>query len=148
MRISRKSEYALRALLAMSRVPVGRVHQIFELLRTENIPVKFLEQILLSLRNGGFLASKRGVGGGYTLLKKPGDILLGEVISLLDGPIAPVPCALTKPSESCNCPHPTTCELRIFMTGLREQLDEALSQKTIVDLLALSPKNVALAFDI
>ncbi|MEO7934488.1 MAG: Rrf2 family transcriptional regulator [Chthoniobacterales bacterium] len=148
MRISRKSEYALRALLAMSRVPVGRVHQIFELSRTENIPVKFLEQILLSLRNGGFLASKRGVGGGVTLLKKPEDILLGDVISLLDGPIAPVPCALAKPSESCNCPHPETCELRIFMTGLREQLDESLCQKSIADLLALSPKNVALAFDI
>lgn len=148
MRISRKSEYALRALLAMGRFPVGRVHQIFELSKSENIPIKFLEQILLLLRNGGFLASKRGVGGGYTLLKKPADISLGAIISLLDGPIAPIPCSLAKPSEPCSCPNPATCELRIFMTGLREQLDEALCQKTLADLLALSPKTTEMAFDI
>ena len=148
MRISRKSEYALRALLAMSRLPVGRVHQIFELSKTENIPIKFLENILLGLRNGGILASKRGVGGGYPLLKQPAEILLGDVISLLDGPIAPVPCSLARPTESCNCPHPATCELRIFMTGIREQLDVSLSQKSLADLLALSPRNAALAFDI
>ncbi len=148
MRISRKSEYALRALVAMSRVPVGRVHQICELSKSENIPVKFLEQILLALRNAGWLASKRGVGGGYTLLKKPSDLFLGEIIALLDGPIAPVPCALAKPTEPCSCPNPATCELRIFMTGLRAELDGWLSQKTVADLLALAPRNAALVFDI
>ena len=148
MRLSRKSEYALRALIAMGRVPVGRVHQIFELSRSENIPIKFLEQILLTLRNGGFLASKRGAGGGVTLLKKPADILLGDVISLLEGPIAPVPCALARPTETCSCPNPLTCELRIFMTQIRVQLDSEFSGKSIADLLALSPKKPDLAFDI
>src|SRR5579862_5409592 len=65
VRISRKAEYALRALVALARH--GRPLQIGELSRVENIPVKFLEQILLALRNDGFLASKRGVGGGYAL---------------------------------------------------------------------------------
>lgn len=148
MRLSRKSEYALRALLAMGRFPVGRVHQIFELSRSENIPVKFLEQILLTLRNGGILTSKRGAGGGVTLLKKPADILLGDVISLLEGPIAPVPCALAKPSESCSCPHPATCELRIFMTQIRVQLESELCQKSLADMLALSPEASEMAFDI
>ena len=132
----------------MSRAPLGRVHQIIELSRSENIPVKFLEQILLALRNAGLLSSKRGAGGGCTLLKKPGEITLGEVITLLDGPISPIPCAIGKPGETCHCPHPETCELRIFMTGLRKELDLSLSQKTLADLLALSPKASEMAFDI
>jgi len=148
MRISRKVEYALRALVAMARDPGCRVFQIQELSRSENIPVKFLEQILLALRNAGILGSKRGVGGGYALLKKPIDITLGEIVVLFDGPLTPLPCALAKPNEPCTCPNPANCELRIFMTGIREQLDLILGQKTIEDLLALSPAGGALAFDI
>ena len=147
MRLSRKSEYALRALLAMCRSP-QKVHQILEISRCENIPVKFLEQILLTLKNGGFLASRRGVGGGCTLLKKPSDILLGDVISLLDGPIVPMSCALGKNAEHCSCPHPEECELRVFMTDLRQQMDEALGQKSFADLLAITPASRPLAFDI
>ena len=69
MRVSRKSEYALRALIAMARKP--RSYQIQELSDAENIPIKFLEQILLTLRHAGFLTSKRGVGGGYSLRVSP-----------------------------------------------------------------------------
>lgn len=148
MRLSRKVEYALRALVAMGRESTGRVHQIQELSRNENIPIKFLEQILLALRNAGILGSKRGVGGGYALIKKPADITLGEIIVLFEGPLTPLPCALAKASDPCTCPHPATCELRIFMTGIREQLDLCLGQKTLEDLLELSPKGAALAFDI
>ncbi|HEY5894029.1 MAG TPA: Rrf2 family transcriptional regulator [Chthoniobacterales bacterium] len=148
MRISRKAEYALRALIAMAREPAGRVHQIQELSRTENIPVKYLEQILLALRNGGLLGSKRGVGGGYTLQKLPAEISVGEVIELLDGPIAPIACALERPKEKCTCPDPAQCELRQFMRGVREQLDVLLFGKTIDDLLTLGRHRLVLAFDI
>ena len=94
MRISRRAEYALRALLLIAKDQKEKIHQIQELSERGNIPVKFLEQILLHLRNEGLLTSKRGVGGGYSLRKRPSDIVVLDIVELLDGPIAPLPCAL------------------------------------------------------
>jgi Rrf2 family protein len=74
MRISRKAEYALRALLLLARGNPDKVHQIQEVSEAGRIPVKFLEQILLTLRNHGILSSKRGVGGGYTLKRRPSEM--------------------------------------------------------------------------
>ena len=146
MRISKKSEYALRALVIFARNP--RSYQIQELSARENIPVKFLEQILLSLRNAGLLTSKRGVGGGYVLRVEPARITVGEVIGIMDGPIAPVPCASAKTQEKCTCPDPRTCVLRLFMTRVREGLGSMLDGCTIEDLTRLSPEGGGLAFDI
>jgi Rrf2 family protein len=146
MRISRKSEYALRALIAMARR--GRAVQIIELSRMENIPVKFLEQILLTLRNAGFLTSKRGVGGGYALRVEPAQITVGEVIRAMEGPIAPVPCAAKQPLEKCSCPDPRTCAVRLLMTDVREELSAIFDHRTIEDMLRLSPGESALAFEI
>lgn len=146
MRLSKKAEYALRALVVIARTP--RSWQIQELSAQENIPVKFLEQILLLLRRAGVLASKRGVGGGYSLHRPASRILVSEVISIMDGPIAPVPCAVTPPTEACSCPDPKTCAVRIFMTGVREQLDATLGTRTIEDLVRLSSGASALAYEI
>ena len=146
MRISRKAEYALRALVALARH--GRPLQIGELSRVENIPVKFLEQILLALRNDGFLASKRGVGGGYTLKRQAGKIPVGEVVRALDGPVAPLPCAATTGSEvPCSCPEPRTCPLRRFMTELHGEMNALLDARTIDDLAKMDVGQ-ALAFEI
>jgi len=101
MRISRKSEYALRALIAMARA--RRSWQIAELSAQEKIPVKFLEQILLVLRRGGLLTSKRGVGGGYSLATPPARITVGQIVTLMDGAIAPVPCAIDPTGRACSC---------------------------------------------
>lgn len=146
MRISRKSEYALRALVAMSRKPGS--HQIQELSERENIPVKFLEQILLALRHAGFLTSKRGVGGGYSLRVNPSQISVREVIEIMDGPLAPVPCAAVRPLEKCSCPDPRTCALRLLMTGLREKIEGMLGHRSIEDMMRLSPDSTSLAFEI
>ena len=89
MRLSKKTEYALRALFAIARTSHGQENaswRIEQLSRQENIPIKFLEQILLSLRNAGLLASKRGVGGGYRMARRADEISVGEVIRALDGP--------------------------------------------------------------
>ncbi len=145
MRISRKAEYALRALVLLARL--GRSAQIHEVSRLEKIPVKFLEQILLALKNAGWLTSKRGVGGGYALRTEPVLITVGEVIRLMDGPLAPVPCATGQPAEKCSCPDPQRCALRIFMTGVRAELSKMLDQRTIEDMLRLAPDG-ALAFEI
>lgn len=147
MRISKKAEYALRALVAIARQP-ARSWSIQELAAGENIPIKFLEQILLALRHAGLLNSKRGVGGGYTLVRQPEEIHVSEVIELLDGPIAPVPCAAERPSEKCTCPDPRSCALRIMLTDVRRLLDQALGKKTIEDMVQSTPRGNTLAFDI
>ena len=146
MRISRKAEYALRALVALARH--GQPLQIGELSRVENIPVKFLEQILLALRNDGFLASKRGVGGGYKLKQSPSKIPVGEVVRALDGPVAPLPCAATSSNDvPCSCPDPRTCPIRHFMTELHGEMNALLDARTIDDLAKMDTGQ-ALAFEI
>ena len=146
MRVSRKTEYALRALVAMARGP--RSYQIQELSEKENIPIKYLEQILLTLRHAGFLSSKRGVGGGYSLRVIPSQINVGEIIEIMDGPIAPVPCAALRPLEKCSCPDPRTCAVRLLMISLREEITTLLGAKTIEDMMKLSPDSGTLAFEI
>ena len=146
MRISKKAEYALRALVAIARQP--RSWSIHELSAQEKIPIKFLEQILLALRHAGMLSSKRGVGGGYTLLRAPGEITLREVLRILDGPVAPVPCAAEQPSERCTCPDPRTCPLRLMMIELRSDITHLLEARTIEDMLRLAPSSDAIAFEI
>jgi Rrf2 family protein len=148
MRISRRAEYALRALLLIAKDQKEKIHQIQELSERGNIPVKFLEQILLSLRNEGLLTSKRGVGGGYSLRKRPSDIVVLDVVELLDGPIVPLPCALERPGEPCGCPDPTRCPLRPLMRQARDMLRDLFSSKTIQDLLDESRGEHALAFEI
>lgn len=146
MRISKKAEYALRALVAIARQP--RSWSIHELSTQEKIPIKFLEQILLTLRHAGILASKRGVGGGYTLLRQPSEITLREVIRVLDGPLAPVPCAADEPSENCTCPDPQTCPVRRMMIDIRTEIARLLEGRTIEDLVRLAPNSETLAFEI
>lgn len=91
MKISKKAEYALRAVLAMCRGAQGAVFSIQSLALDEHIPLKFLEQILLVLRKGGVLHSKRGAGGGYTLARPAARIAIGEIIELVDGPLEILP---------------------------------------------------------
>jgi Rrf2 family protein len=146
VRISRKAEYALRALVAIARQP--KSWQIQELSTRENIPVKFLEQILLALRHAGLLTSKRGVGGGYTLRKSASEISVGEVIRVLDGPIALVPCAAEQAGEPCTCPNPNSCALRLLMTDVRRDLSAMLDHRTIDDMVRMAPDTDALAFEI
>ena len=146
MRISKKAEYALRALVAIARQ--SKSLRIEELSVRENIPIKFLEQILLSLRHGGLLSSKRGVGGGYTLLRPASEISVGEIIRILDGPLAPVPCAADRPSGRCTCPDVRNCAVRLLMTEVRRDLAAMLEARTIGDMLQLSPDPACLAFEI
>lgn len=147
MHISKKAEYALRALVTMARPP-ARSWSIHELAGQERIPIKFLEQILLALRRGGVLSSKRGVGGGYTLIRAADDIRLGEVISIFDGPIAPIACSAERQTERCTCADPRSCPLRVIMTGVRKDLTAILDSRTVEDMLKLAPGAQSLAFDI
>ena len=146
MRISKKAEYALRALGVMAREP--KAWRTEELRGREKIPVKFLEQILLTLRHAGMLSAKRGVGGGYALLRSPQSISVGEVIRALDGPLAPVPCVAEKPTERCSCPDPRTCPVRAVMKEVHRNLSAALDQRSIEDMLRLAGDGGPVAFEI
>src|SRR5260370_34786947 len=112
MRISRKAEYALRALFIVAQDPPGKIHQIQELSERGHIPVKFLEQILLALRNHGILSSKRGVRGGSTLRKRASELTMLQVAEFLDGELAPLPRALDKWPSRCGGPDQLRCLLR------------------------------------
>ena len=101
----------------------------------ENIPIKFLEQILLSLKNAGLLQSKMGVGGGYYLARPPEEINLGQIERVLDGPLAPVRCVSSMAYEPCDCPDEQRCGLRMVMMDVRNAIAEILENTTLADVL-------------
>jgi Rrf2 family protein len=129
MRLSKKGEYAVRALIEIGFEAKQRPNsliQISTVAQRTNIPEKFLEQILLALRNGGVLKSKRGVEGGYSLAKDADDITLGEVIRLLDGPLAPIACVSQTSYEPCSCPDEASCGLHLAMKQVRDAIANIL----------------------
>ncbi len=134
MKLSKKGEYALRALIDLAMNADRGVAQARDVARQENIPVKFLEQILLSLKNAGLLQSRRGVGGGYALARPPDQITLGEVIRLLEGPIAPIGCASQTAPERCSCPEEATCGLRSVMLDVCNAISDIVDQITLADV--------------
>jgi Rrf2 family protein len=137
MRLSKRGEYGLRAMIALARPsPDGRpaVVQIRDIAEREQIPAKFLEQILLSLKNGGLLHSKMGVGGGYHLAKPPSEISLGQIVRILDGPLAPVKCVSQMAYEPCGCPDEETCGLRLVMADVRNAIANLLDGTSLEDV--------------
>ena len=139
MRLSKRGEYGLRAMIALAAVgPDGEapIIQIREIADREQMPAKFLEQILLALRNAGLLHSKMGVGGGYHLAKPPQEISLGQIVRVLDGPLAPVKCVSQMAYEPCGCPDEETCGLRLVMGDVRNAIANVLDNTTLADVIA------------
>ncbi len=131
MKITKKGEYALRALVDLALNYNRGLRQIQDIVRDESIPVKFLEQILLSLKNAGLVQSKRGVGGGYFLGKAPDKISLGEVVRFIDGPLAPLECVS---AGRVNCPKEVTCGIRSVMLDVTNATAEILDHVTLADV--------------
>ncbi len=100
----------------------------------EQIPLKFLEQILLTLRNAGIVQSKAGRGGGYYLNNSPTAITLGQVVRILDGPLAPIKCVSQMAYEPCACPDEKNCGLRLVMSDVRNAIADILDQTTLQDV--------------
>jgi Rrf2 family protein len=137
MRLSKRGEYGLRAMMMLATPSAdGRpsVLQIREISQHEQIPGKFLEQILLSLKNAGLLHSKMGVGGGYHLAKPPNEISLGQIVRILDGPLAPVKCVSQMAYEPCGCPDEETCGLRLVMGDVRNAIANLLDGTSLADV--------------
>ena len=134
MKFSKKSEYGLRALLELCETYGGRVLQRHEIAERQNIPVEFLEQILLALKRAGLLASRRGVRGGYSLIKSPEEITLGQVIRILDGPLAPISCVSKAAYRKCaDCPYAAkpSCPLQQAMGEVRDAIANILDHYTL-----------------
>jgi Rrf2 family protein len=134
--LQKKSKYAIRALLALARRSDQKSMLIADLATQERIPKKFLELILLELRNKGILQSKKGKGGGYFLGCKPEAISLGEVIRALDGPVAPVPCVSHTAYRKCDeCEDELTCGIRSVMHDVCDATAAILDRESLADVL-------------
>ncbi|MBI1757297.1 MAG: Rrf2 family transcriptional regulator [Fimbriimonas ginsengisoli] len=132
--LSSRSKYATRALVELSlRFEQGHV-SIHEIAERQNIPVKFLEQILLALKMLGLVHSKKGPGGGYELARSPQEITLGQVVRALDGPIAPISCVSVYGYQECGCPDPDTCGLKQVFKQARDALADVLDTTTFADV--------------
>lgn len=134
--ITKKSKYAIKALVYLAKRDPKEPVLIEEISNSEKIPRKFLEAILLDLRKAGILGSKKGKGGGYYLIKKPEDINMAEVLRLFDGPIALVPCVAHKYYEACEeCLDEITCPIREVFRIIREQTVATLKDNNFAELI-------------
>jgi len=138
MRLSKRGEYGLRAMITLAE-PAPKsdspaMLQIREISEREQISPKFLEQILLTLKNAGLLHSKMGVGGGYYLARPASEITLGQIFRILDGPVAPIKCVSQMAYESCGCPDEETCGLRLVMSDVRNSIADILDNTSLADV--------------
>ncbi len=143
MKLSKKSEYALRALIELTQVHGTSTLQRHEIAARQHIPVEFLEQILLALKRAGLLSSRRGMKGGYALIKSPNEITLGQVIRVLDGPLAPIACVSKTAYQKCSdCPYANKarCPVQQVMGTVRDAIAGILDHYTLADFAAGSPK--------
>lgn len=133
--LSKKTQYSLRALYALARNYNAGPRLIVDLAEQESIPKKFLEQILLGLKSAGFVDSKKGRGGGYSLARNPAEITLGEVIRRMEGPLAPLPCASETAYRKCDeCEDADTCGTRMVMREVRDATARILDSTTLADV--------------
>ncbi len=140
MKLSKKGEYALRALIDLGiAAEVGRpLVQVSELAEKEQIPVKFLEQIMQLLKEEGFVESRRGKFGGYRLARPAAKITVGSVVRVIDGPLAPIGCVSQSAYEKCSCPDEVHCGLRMLMLDVRNAIAGILDRYSLADVVEVT----------
>lgn len=132
--LSMKAKYAIRALMVMSKNE-KKMLQIKNIAKEADVPQKFLEAILVELKGHGLVESKRGIFGGYYLLKSPADIMVGDIIRIIDGHLAPTRCASITAYQKCDdCVDENTCVIRKTMTEVRNAISGVLDKKSLRDL--------------
>jgi Rrf2 family protein len=135
--ISQKARYAFKALLALTRAGEGRSLQTRDIAAVERIPQSFLEQILIVLKRAGLVGSRRGPEGGHFLIKDPAAITFGQVLRLIDGPVAPLPCLSRTAYRRCeDCTDEATCGVRKVFGEAYDATLEVLDRTTVADAAA------------
>jgi len=132
VRLSRKCDYALRALILMGKSNRVGYHRVAEIAAAEDIPPRYLEQIFLALKNAGILSAKSGPNGGYRLQRAPADIHLLDVVRLVDGPIAPARCVSRTAYEKC--PREGRCSLQPILSDVRDAIASILDSMTLEEV--------------
>ncbi|OEK07973.1 Rrf2 family transcriptional regulator [Flavivirga aquatica] len=133
--LSKKTKYGLKALTYIARSEGDSPVQVGEIAKSEQIPQKFLESILLTLRKSGILGSKKGKHGGYYLREAPSEIKMTDVMRVLEGPIAMVPCVSLNYYEKCeDCPDEHKCSVHKLMIEVRDKTLSVFKNTTLADL--------------
>jgi len=136
MRLSRRSEYGLRALVDLVRHEGDGPIALASLAQRNRLPAKFLEQIMATLKHAGIVRTTLGAHGGYQIAADPGAVSVGRVIRLLDGALAPLGCVSLRYYEPCSCVDEATCPLRDTMLDVRDAILAILDNETLADLAA------------
>ncbi|HMP89166.1 MAG TPA: Rrf2 family transcriptional regulator [Kiritimatiellia bacterium] len=140
--LTKKTKYALRALVYLAENQANGPVLIAKLAADEKMPRKFLERILLELNNEGILQSKKGKGGGYFLHKRTNEIKVGDVVRLMDGPLAPVSCVSKTAYARCkDCGSESSCKIRGVMKEARDAIAEILDGTSLADMMNMTDES-------
>ncbi|MGE4278854.1 MAG: Rrf2 family transcriptional regulator [Magnetospirillum sp.] len=147
--LSSKAKYGLKAMVYLARNGADGSVLIADIAEAESIPKKFLDAILLELKNRGLLSSKKGKGGGYTLAKSAQSIMVGDIVRVLDGPLAPVQCVSRTAYRRCDdCRDENACAVRAVMGDVRDAIAAILDNTTLADMARMKAPEPVLMYDI
>jgi Rrf2 family protein len=137
--LTKKGKYGLKAMVHLAGRPPGEATLVTDIAVANEIPKKFLDTILGELRNAGFVNSKKGKGGGYTLARPAHEIKVGHIVRVLDGPLAPIQCASTTSYRRCDdCVDERRCGVRSIMLEARNAIADILDRRSLADMRALA----------
>jgi len=141
--LTKKGKYGLKAMVHLAGRPEGEATLVNDIAKANGIPKKFLDTILGELRNAGLVFSKKGKGGGYTLARPAEEIMVGQVIRVLDGPLAPIACASKNSYRRCeDCADEERCCIRLIMLEARNAIAMVLDSRSLAEVRALGEKSV------
>lgn len=144
--LTKKGKYGLKAMVHLAQFSPGRPVPVLEIASTQQIPKKFLDAILSELRNAGFVNSKMGKGGGYMLARMASQISVGDIIRVIDGPLAPLPCASKTRYQRCDdCLDETKCAVRLVMLDAQRALSQVLDGCTLAQMRMMAGDDLELA---
>lgn len=132
--LTNKGKYGLKAMLYLAGMEQGSLAVVSEIAARNAIPKKFLDAILSELRNAGFVQSRKGKFGGYALARLPDEIMVGHIVRVLDGPLAPIPCASKTRYQPCVDCDVETCQIRKMMLDVRDAIAQVLDNTSILQL--------------
>lgn len=142
--LTKKGKYGLKAMVHLAGQPPGEATLVTDIAVSNHIPKKFLDTILGELRNAGFVNSKKGKGGGYTLARPPHEIRVGHIVRVLDGPLAPIQCASKSSYRRCDdCTDEKQCSVRLIMVEARNAISTVLDNRTLAEMAAMTESDAA-----